>query len=182
MVSWPGRYCDPLRKASVLKKNKWNCGLPSHLMESRQYFLLFFSSESYLLNTLFLFLVTIDSGLVECFLRQATAEPIFIILEISMSHKINLQLAVPSMGVSFLEFLKEKKKRWVWNPTPDIYQTTQIISPDGRILWLFQSHSRCVACCLKHLPAQQPGPLSRGPGPGWKGSRGGLKAGSDSLA
>lgn len=60
----------------------------------------------YLLNTLFLFLITIDSGLVECFLCQAMAEPIFIILEISMSHKINLQPAVPSMGVSFLQFLK----------------------------------------------------------------------------
>lgn len=60
----------------------------------------------YLLNTLFLFLVTIDSGLVECFLCQAAAEPIFIILEISMSHKINLRPAVPSMGVSFPEFLK----------------------------------------------------------------------------
>lgn len=39
-------------------------------------------------------------------------------------------------------------------------------------------------CCLllKPLPAQQCGPLSRGPGQSCKGSYRGLKAGSDSLA
>ena len=119
----------------------------------------------YLLNTLFLFLVTIESGLVECFLCQATVEPIFIILEVSMSHKINPQPVVPSMGVSFLELFKIKGQ--MLNLKSNTQHLSVFMHPFS---WVedpsltFQSHSRYVTCCLKHSFYPKAWTLSRGPG------------------
>lgn len=163
-------------------------GQKGHHTESRKCFLLFFLRKLgngvpvYLLSTLFLFLVTIASGLVECFFRWATAEPIFIILEISMSHKINPHLAVPSMGASFLELFKIKGKDAESGIQHSIYQ--QAHSPWHRgSSWHFNAIQGVWPGTWSTLPpttSPDPSPL------GWagrenKGSQRGLKQGSDSL-
>lgn len=143
MASWPGEYL--ISGVSGLRKNKWNRGGPGRPPHRIQAMLSAFSFWKlgsglivYLLNTLFLFLVTIELGLAECFLGQATAEPIFIILEISMSHKTNLQPTVPSMGVPFLALFKIKGK--MRNLEPSTWHLSDhILSPMWRILlWYFK--------------------------------------------
>lgn len=136
----------------------------------------------YLLNTRFLFLVTIESGLVQCFLCQATAEPKFIILEISMSHKVNPQPTVSSMGVSFLELFNIKEKRLNLESYTHFYQTT-LLSPTRRILLYFKAIQVVLPEAPFHSNSPDPAPL--------QGARPGLQrkeaierflGGSDSLA
>lgn len=135
-----------------------------------------------LLNTRFLFLVTTESCLVECFLCQATAEPIFIILEISMSHKINPQPTVSSMGVSFLELFKIKEKRLNLESHTRFYQTI-LLSPTWRILLYFKAIQAVLPEAPFHPNSPDPSPL-QGTRPGlqrkeaiWR-----FEGGSDSLA
>lgn len=103
-----------------------------------------------------LFLVTIESDLVECFLCQATAEPVFIILEISMSHKVNPQPTIPCMAVSFLELFKIKGKSLNLESYTPIYETTYKRGGSFSI-----SNVLPGASFYPNSPAP---PLSRGPG------------------
>lgn len=136
---WNGFLARKIRQPSQFldsgKTNELAAGQEGHRATSRKWFLLFFlwklgsGAPVYLLTTLFLFLVTIESGLVECFLCQPPAKPIFIILEISMSHKINLNPALPSMGTSFLELFKRKRKKMM-----NLESNTAFIRPHAYFL------------------------------------------------